>query len=799
MVTRVTLTNPPHTVLAGQPTNFTCVPWASKPQACVRSYIRRSGNVREIDPRDCNRNSSSVQTTTRTFTFTATAEENGAELYCDASNSVTDPPVRSQVYTLNVQYPPQIGVSVSGYVNNTAVESGQQVTLTCQVGKGNPQTTLAWSSGCGQTNTVPGNDGSQQINSSITVGPSQNQKTCVCKGSQNGTLSRWTGQKSITFNVLFGPDSIQLRADSGQSGNTVTVTENTNVTFTCNASESNPAAVLSWKNNSSPISAAEISEVSSPPGHNHGCLTTQRYKVRVDRLQDGDVIRCGARRSGIRSSKRVSSNLTLDVRYEPMFTSCNTSYIFVENVTAELSCTTWAKPEPTISWSRGAQPSNVSVTNHRYTSVVRFSKISRTDSGIYTVTANNSVGRGAERTVNVTVYYAPNVSVVLVSEENVTEGNPLQLECRAEAAPQNYTYSSWSRTIGDHLLPLTNNSHEKSLSLSNVTFRDLGVYRCGASNGFGDVQWGQLEIKVRARPQFPEQINRQAAALGESIKLMFKFVSYPAYVSLTWYKVINGTAEKLTVSNSSGSKYRSRVTDANHEFLFNKAKVQLSGHVAELEISDVKRDDFGEYKFVAENDVGSSETIISLNLRDFLQTKEQKNPGALTVFLAGGLPGAIVLLAVVLLVVVIFRRRKQGSQSSGKTEQMRTNDVSNGVPSTRHYENVPGSRSSGETEQMRPDEVSNGEQSTRHYENVPGIGFPTNEQTTRAYEKVDLMPNSEEAARVYSELNTARKTSKAAKGKISVNTFANAAFAGDEVMYYNSGHDDRLETADQTR
>ncbi|XP_064617306.1 nephrin-like [Liolophura sinensis] len=296
MVTRVTLTNPPHPVLAGQPFNFTCVTSASKPQACIRSYIRRSSNVSEIDPGDCIWNSSSVQTTNRTFTFTVTAEENGAELYCTANNRVTDPPVQSQASSLNVQYPPQNGVRVSGYVNNTAVESGQKLSLTCQVGKGNPRATLVWSSGCGQTNTFPGNDGSQQINSSITVDPSQNQKTCV-----------------------FGPDSIQLRADSGQSGNTVTVTENTNVTFTCNASESNPAAVLSWKNNNSAIAAAEISEVSSPPGHNHGYLTTQRYKVRVDRYQDGDVIRCGARRSGIRSSKRVSSNLTLDVRCKSFF------------------------------------------------------------------------------------------------------------------------------------------------------------------------------------------------------------------------------------------------------------------------------------------------------------------------------------------------------------------------------------------------------------------------------------------------------------------------------------------------
>ncbi|XP_064618290.1 uncharacterized protein LOC135482304 [Liolophura sinensis] len=103
MVTLVTLTNPPDVVLAGKPSNFTCVTSASKPQACIMAYIRSSGNVRELDPRACNQDTSSVQITSRTLTFTASAKENGAELYCNASNSVTDPPVRSHVYAVSVQ------------------------------------------------------------------------------------------------------------------------------------------------------------------------------------------------------------------------------------------------------------------------------------------------------------------------------------------------------------------------------------------------------------------------------------------------------------------------------------------------------------------------------------------------------------------------------------------------------------------------------------------------------------------------------------------------------------------------
>ncbi|XP_064613296.1 uncharacterized protein LOC135477055 isoform X3 [Liolophura sinensis] len=129
MVTQVTLTNSSDVVLAGDPTTLTCVSSASKPQACIRAYIRSSGSVRELDPHDCNQDSNSVQTTNRTLRFTARAEENGAALYCNASNSVTDPPVQSRVKTLNVQYSPRI------LCNSTQVTlfEGQRLKMSCDV------------------------------------------------------------------------------------------------------------------------------------------------------------------------------------------------------------------------------------------------------------------------------------------------------------------------------------------------------------------------------------------------------------------------------------------------------------------------------------------------------------------------------------------------------------------------------------------------------------------------------------------------------------------------------------------
>ncbi|XP_064595973.1 cell adhesion molecule 1-like [Liolophura sinensis] len=440
MVTRVTLRNPPDAVLAGDPITFTCITPASKPQACIRGYIRNPGNVRELDPGDCNQDSP-VQTTARRFTFTASAEENGAELYCNASNSVTDPPVRSQVYTLSVLYPPQNGVRLTGYVNNTAVVSGETLTLTCQVGQGNPQPALSWSSECGQTKTVPGNDGSQQISISISVSPSLNQKTCVCEGSQDGALTGWTERKNRTFTVLFGPDSVQLRADSGQSGTTVTVTENSTVTFTCNTNESNPAAVHSWFNSGSPVAAAEISKVSSQRGPNHGYLTTQQYTVRVDRYQDGDVIRCEAQRPG--HIKRVSQSLTLDVNYAPQVL-CNTSHVTVfEGQRVKISCDVISKLEVSVLWVKdGRQIDDASITNYRgpnqrdvTVATIEFGQADKSLSGIYQIEARNSLGS-----------FRMEVSVTVI------DGQYIPSEMETKSCSNNQATLVWASGIDDSLV-----------------------------------------------------------------------------------------------------------------------------------------------------------------------------------------------------------------------------------------------------------------------------------------------------------------------------------------------------------
>ncbi|XP_064594355.1 cell adhesion molecule 4-like isoform X2 [Liolophura sinensis] len=205
---------------------------------------------------------------------------------------------------------------------------------------------------------------------------------------------------SVSLDVQVGPGSIQLRVDSGQSENTVTVNENSTVTFTCNASESSPVSTLSWYNNSGPIAAAEISEVSSQRSPNHGYLTTQRYTVRVDRYQDGDVIRCEAQRPGKGNSKRVSPSLILDVLYAPEIT-CNTTHVTLfEGQRLKISCDVTSNDDVVIHWYQsGRRIDNAVTTNSQgparrdvTMSTVEFESADAKISGVYQIEATNSIG-----------------------------------------------------------------------------------------------------------------------------------------------------------------------------------------------------------------------------------------------------------------------------------------------------------------------------------------------------------------------------------------------------------------------
>ncbi|XP_064595922.1 neural cell adhesion molecule 2-like [Liolophura sinensis] len=139
MVTSVTLTGTPSSLLAGDAHTFNCMTSPSQPPACITWYIRTSGYVRELDRDDCNKDSSYTVATSRRLSFTASAADNGAELYCNASNSVTNVPVQSQVYELKVNYTPEITCDQS----HVTVFQGQQVNISCKV-KANPIARVTW-------------------------------------------------------------------------------------------------------------------------------------------------------------------------------------------------------------------------------------------------------------------------------------------------------------------------------------------------------------------------------------------------------------------------------------------------------------------------------------------------------------------------------------------------------------------------------------------------------------------------------------------------------------------------------
>ncbi|XP_068734399.1 MAM domain-containing glycosylphosphatidylinositol anchor protein 1-like [Montipora capricornis] len=103
----------------------------------------------------------------------------------------------------------------------------------------------------------------------------------------------------------------------------------------------------------------------------------------------------------------------------------------------------------------------------------------------------NDFGDGPSKTINVTIYYPPNITSISLNQ-TVAEGDVVQLNCTADGNPEpNIT---WTRLSNDSIV---------SMPLTITGKQNEGGYRCTAHNGIGNVVTSDVFIAV----QFYRPIN----------------------------------------------------------------------------------------------------------------------------------------------------------------------------------------------------------------------------------------------------------------------------------------------------
>lgn len=219
--------------------------------------------------------------------------------------------------------------------------------------------------------------------------------------------------------------------------------------------------------------------------------SSSTYTLQIKDIQETDsgVYQCQVL---ISLANRISAEVELRVRRPPIISDNSTRAIVVsETQPVQLECYASGYPSPGISWRRennAILPTGGSIYRGN---TLKIAAVRKEDRGTYYCVAENGVGRGARRNINVEVEFAP-----VITAPRPRLGQALQydmdLECHVEAYPP--PAIEW---IKDGAL-LTNNQHQSishfatadeytdtTIRVITIEKRQYGDYICKASNKLG--------------------------------------------------------------------------------------------------------------------------------------------------------------------------------------------------------------------------------------------------------------------------------------------------------------------------
>ncbi|XP_072948671.1 lachesin [Epargyreus clarus] len=208
-------------------------------------------------------------------------------------------------------------------------------------------------------------------------------------------------------------------------------------------------------------------------------------------------------------SNKITAEVELQVRRPPIISDNSTrSLVASEGESAQMECYAGGFPPPKISWRRennAILPTGGSIYRGN---ILKVTSVHKEDRGTYYCVAENGVGKGARRNINLEVEFAP---VVTVPRPRL--GQALQydmdLECHVEAYPP--PAISWLKDE----VQLSNNQHyrishfatadeftDTTLRVITIEKRQYGMFTCKAQNKLGTDE-GQVELFETIIPVCP--------------------------------------------------------------------------------------------------------------------------------------------------------------------------------------------------------------------------------------------------------------------------------------------------------
>jgi len=236
------------------------------------------------------------------------------------------------------------------------------------------------------------------------------------------------------------------------------------------------------------------------------------YTLQVKDIQESDVgdYQCQV---VINISNKITADVSLLVRIPPVIADNSTrSTVASEGQQVKLQCYASGFPQPRIYWRRennAILPTGGSIFRGN---VLVIPNVRREYRGTYYCVADNGVGKGARRNINVEVEFAP---VVRAPRPRVGQAlnYDMDLECHVEAyPPPAITWIKDDQQIANNMHYLISNFAtadeftDSTLRVITLEKRQYGNYKCHAKNKFGEDS-ATVELFETAFPVCPPACN----------------------------------------------------------------------------------------------------------------------------------------------------------------------------------------------------------------------------------------------------------------------------------------------------
>ncbi|XP_066252109.1 hemicentin-1 isoform X1 [Euwallacea similis] len=363
-----------------------------------------------------------------------------------------------------------------------------------------------------------------------------------CKVKAGGSGKNLHTQ-SYSLTVLAPPQPPQIAP-----GSRVTVTEGKRQELTCSSVGGSPDPEVKWYKEGSmyPLEAALKN------GGSRDQPTTATLTITPTKDDDEAVYKCEVWNRALAQDKILKATVSLSVQYFPRVVVGPENPLRIERDSkATLECNVDAKPKVSgVRWMRNSR-----FISSSYNHEIR--RVSIQDSGKYTCSADNGLGKVGEQDIFLDVLYAPIVTLEAKTKE-AEEGEPVYIKCNVTANPSPVTVEWLKEGKPDF------RQSGETLRISHVTAESSGTYICRAVNLLSPSGQGtrkservgnaSVALLVRHRPG-RSRISPNRPVVSEGGAVTLSCVATPPGWPAPQYKWFKLNLDGETTILATGSKY----------------------------------------------------------------------------------------------------------------------------------------------------------------------------------------------------------------------------------------------------